>query len=91
MRVVTGALASGMGDRVAVLVASSKEVMIPCWPSEGRRGRMSASRLRRPSSTSWRMETEVMSLVMEAIVQIVEGVKGVGWEGLREERPVEWV
>ena len=32
-----------------------------------------------------------MSLVMEAIVQIVEGVKGVGWEGLRDERPVEWV
>jgi len=28
---------------------------------------------------------------MEAIVQIVEGVKGVGWEGLRDERPVEWV
>ena len=91
MRVVTMEWDSGMGVRVAVLVVSSKEVMIPCLPREGRRGRTSVSRLRSPSSTSWRIETEVMSLVMEAMVQIVEGVKGEGRDGLREERPAVWV
>lgn len=51
-------------------------------------GVMSASRARRPRSTSWRRAMVVRSLVPEARAKTVEGDMGV--EGLREARPAAW-
>lgn len=57
-------------------LASSKPVMRPCSAISGRMVSTGVSRVRRPASTAWRQATEVRSLVMEAIQQMVSRVKG---------------